>query len=290
MDCHLKGGTPFDDCLSEYLGKSPTRLFRATVGHRHLAASRYTEHKNRWLRNNGTNTLLFTVRDPVARVVSAYNFHYQSFAVVPGGVAGQGRANAFFGCFKSIEELAQAGASKTNMNALSPKCRKLGKGFLKGTDSHPGKHTFAGFAYYVGGVWVPGRPVASVRTEFLEQDMRDLEQRLGGNPDDLGKFRREKTSKNFARTTGLTPEGKHSVCCWIVEEMPVFEKIIMLSQNLDSDEKTAYIRKSRRECGVGGSAAGSSDDSVLMAFSWKNWHRENCPQFIPLKDWFDKLF
>ena len=284
LDCHMKGRKSFDKCLRQFIGESPTRLFRATVGHRHLAATRYHKHKNRWLKNNGTNTLLFTVRDPVARVVSAFNFHYQSLLAT-----GKERGIPFYNCFGSVEDLAQAAGSMAAWNALSPKCRKLGEGFLKGTDKYPGKHMYAGYSYYVGAVWRSDRAVAAVRTEYLAQDMRNLEQRLGGNPKNLGEFQKEARSKSFAINTGLTPEGKHSICCWIVEELPVFENIIMLSQNFGHKEKVAYLRNSRQQCGIQAFATGN-DDSDMRAFSWKSWHRDNCPQFVPVKDWFVRLF
>ena len=282
--CHMEGRRMFDNCLNSIMGQSPTRLFRATMGHRHLAATRYPKNTTRWLKNNGTNTLLFTVRKPTARVVSAFNFHYQALQA-----HGKLSKTPFYQCFGSIEELAQATKNYGDWSALSPTCRHLGRGFIKGENPFPGKHMFASFSYYVGLVWKPNRAVAAVRTEYLAQDVRNLEKALGGNPDNLGEFQKEAKSKTFAISSGLSPEGKRLVCCWIVEEIPVFEKIVMLSQNFDQEEKLAYIQNSRQECGINVSATGD-DNLGILDFSWKKWHQRNCPQYIPRKDWFNRLF
>jgi len=284
LNCHMEGRKTFDECLTQTMGESPTRLFRATVGHRHLAATRYTKQATRWLKNNGTNTLLFTVRNPTARAVSAFNFHYQVLETT-----GKLSKTPFYNCFGSIEELAQAGGDYNVWLSLSPKCQNLARGFLKGENSFPGRHMFASFSYYVGLAWVPNRAVAAVRTEYLAQDMRNLEQKLGGDPDKLGEFQKEAKSKTFTINSGLSPEGKRSVCCWIVEEIPVFEKIVMLSENFDHKEKVSYIRNSRQDCGIDVSTHGN-DDSGILTFSWKKWHQETCPPHVPLKDWFNRLF
>ena len=73
LKCHIKGHKTYDECFKSTMGGSPTRLFRATVGHRHLSATRYPIHTARWLKNNAT-ILLFTVRYPTARVVSPLIF------------------------------------------------------------------------------------------------------------------------------------------------------------------------------------------------------------------------
>ena len=283
LKCHVQGHRTYDECFKLIIGGSPTRLFRATMGHRHLSATRYPIHTTRWLKNNVT-MLLFTVRYPTARVVSAFNFHYQALEVT-----GKLHQTSFYKCFGSVEELAQAGGDYNVWISLKPTCQGQARGFLKGTTSFPGKHMHASFSYYAGQVWRPNRAVAAVRTEYLAQDVRNLEQRLGGNPDDLGEFQKEAKSKNFTLNGGLSPMGKRSVCCWIVEEISVFEKIIMLSENFDHNEKVSYIRNSRQDCGIDLST-NDHDDSNILAFSWKKWHQDTCPSYVPLKPWFERLF
>ena len=270
INCQLKdNGKTFDECLGGPRGQGPTQLWRTTVGHRHLAGSRYSVSQQRFLKKNGTNLLLFTVRDPVARVVSAYNFHHRTMLVT-----GDNRGKKFYDCFNSIETLAQATASIKLWENLSPKCQRQGYGFLKGINLYPGKHMVADYKYYVIQVWKANKAVAVVRTEHMAQDMANLEAKLGGDPANLGEFQKEARYQSISRNTGLSPDGKHLVCCMIVDEMPFFEHIVMLSVNLEHDEKLAYVRQSRKNCGVNTIDDKNED---LEAFSWDDWYRQSCP-------------
>ena len=273
LACHMDNAKSFDDCLGA-LGRGPSQLWRLTVGHRHLAGSRYTKPQHRYLRNEGTNLLLWTVRDPIARVVSAFNFHHYTTVV-----AGKTRGKKFFDCFDSIEHLAQASATTASWGNLTAGCRKQGYGFLKGTDREPGRHMFANYKYYVAEAWRPGKAIAVVRKEHLEHDTRELERRLGGDPATLGSFEGQIKSENYTRNTGLTSEGKRLICCAIVEDMSYFEQLVMLAVNLEDDERVAYLRKSRQECGI---AVGENDNDLdITSFSWDKWHKASCPQITP---------
>ena len=271
INCHLKdNGKSFDDCLGP-LGRGPTQLWRLTVGHRHLAGIKYNKPQQRYLRNNGTNLLLWTVRDPVARVISAYN-HHRNIMLLTDNPKGK----KFFGCFENIEALAQA-TTPTAWANLTEDCRQQGYRFLKGTHWEPGRHMLANYRYYVTEAWRPGKAIAVLRTENLEQDTKDLERRLGGDPANLGEFGNDVKRKIIPSNSSITPEGKHLICCAIVEEMPFFEKIILLSINLEHHEKIVYLRASRQECGISVDDNQDGDESDIAIFSWEKWHGEFCP-------------
>ena len=254
-----------------------TEIQRRTLERYHVGAPGQQKEEKAWLKEN-TNLALFTVRFPTARAVSAFNFHFQSMLTKK---ANKGVKSEFYSCFDTVEELALAFSAVDHWKNLTDTCRRTGLGFLRGEIYNPGKHMFFNYRRYVGFVWKPNKAIAVLRLEHQEKDTLALEARLGGSPEKVGGFEKSSVSGTFARQSGLSPMGKVSVCCMIYDEISIFSKLVLLSVNLEHDDKIQYLRRNMDECGI--------DPHVdVEHFSWRRWYEEKCPR-IPYPGGFTAI-
>lgn len=116
--------------------EAPFQLSKRLMGHFHLYGHGYTQQHVKWLHKH-TNLLLFTVRNPVDRLVSAWNYHrhesYDSHDPKPTtGI----RAELFSRCFSSIEQVAAMASLQPNASH----CARRGAAVLQGEIAQPVVH------------------------------------------------------------------------------------------------------------------------------------------------------
>merc|ERR1719253_2246002 len=206
-------------CEDPVAAGNSSAFARHVVGHLHKNGDqsygrnwRLGRWRREWLLNH-TNAFVYSVRDPVDRLVSAYNYHRHEArdeavvaaaaaddaasaagACFPGGHEGTpDRAEFFRDCFPDgMEPLAAAltyrGAQKSRLRRRdfaarvvqglpnrNPKKREL--------VSVWGSHFFFNYRRYARETLGrrPGRPVGVIRTEHLWDDLRGLDAALGGD-------------------------------------------------------------------------------------------------------------
>ena len=71
------GGGDTSSCYRHPPGAS--QLTRLTLGFFHMQGVAIAKEGRKWLLDN-TNVFLFTVRDPIARLISAYNYHRHEYS------------------------------------------------------------------------------------------------------------------------------------------------------------------------------------------------------------------
>lgn len=233
-----------------------------------------------WLRN-ATNLLLVTLRDPVDRIVSAFNYHH--FEVFKGeeplprdqyGKRDMG-PKIYLDCFKTVEDLAKSLVANTDADR---ECQKIGRALVQGNfQPTPCAHFHWNYQYYAETLW-PGKSktVAVLRTESLWEDVARVESLLDGDPTPFLKPEAQVKfthgSESYRLTSSLSDEGTMAVCCALRKEIQVYHDFVLHAVNLKADEKIGTILKIMNHCGIHDEL--SSDE--VAAWRWSNWYRERC--------------
>lgn len=250
-------------------------LKRHLYGWFHLLSPFFTNEQKEWLDNN-TNLLIFTIRDPVDRVVSALNYHrhayfgdqdprpyhtYPKRKLAP---------KIFLLCFPTAQDLARA-VGPVESNTTSKYCRKLGFELVKGhAPLFPCQHLQMNYQYYAKKKWKDrSKPVVVLRTESLWSDTAHLESLLGGNPESITASTMKYThgSENYKVKSGVTAEGAKAMCCGLREELEVYRDLVVAAVNLNVTEKIQTLSNALNKCGI---QRNVSPQNVL-GFKWLAW-------------------
>jgi hypothetical protein len=273
-----------DTCYNPQRGADSTLRSRL-YGHVHIFNPTFTEPEKEWLRRR-TNLLLFTVRNPIDRIVSAFNYHHHELfqGEKPKPLKEYPRekkisARIYTQCFHSVEELARE-VSGTNNSTRHPKCRGLGRALLQGM-VQPVSHFYYNYGYYAHTVWYNrSKAVAVLRTESLWNDVARIEYLLGGNPEPFlapeAQLKATHGSETYHLQSGLTAEGSIAICCTVHQELQVYHDLILYAVNLNASEKTDTLMVTLRHCGIHKTVP-SKD---VLEWKWKSWYRSYCPTIL----------
>lgn len=280
-------------------------LARHVFAHKHLASAFYGRTDMEWILFQ-TNTFLITTRNPVARIVSSFNYHRREAAA--------GRRRRFFWmCFDNVDMLFDCLLQSRRRRKIQPKtneteltvlnkcgdtlmmhenktCLDWAKAVLQGKGpAQRGLHHFHhNYQYYMDVTMKrrPHVPVLVVRTEHLWDDAKRLDIALGGNG--TFQFENDPKVKHYAHGSesfNITPpttrgisstvvERRQAICCEIIQEMEAYQRIILKAINLNTTEKRETLAASLKECGVL-----YHKDVVRYPFSWAQWYNQTCYDF-----------
>ena len=274
------------------------------VSHKHTSSRLYTKKLLHFALFTAANTFLVTTRNPVSRIVSAFNFHYNQTLHREEIPNIQSITQKFFvDCFPTMDALAlrlitarrssnhtsaavmvpteSANSSSLSSWWLSLSCVDLAKSILQGSgpqQNFRGRDIFQHFnhnyQFYARETLNrrPELPVVVIRTEHLWDDAQRLDRALGGN----GTFARleyiSHGSESYRTQSGIrTREGMIAICCELVPDIKVYQSIILQALNLNHSEKMETLKGAFRECGIRYSL-----DAVHVPFSWSDWYNRTC--------------
>jgi hypothetical protein len=237
------------------------------------------------------NLLVFTVRDPVDRLVSTFNYQHQmNFAGKPALPGEQDtlrtpRALVYLQCFPTVEDLARTVDPRQPLqpsaDAKTTACRTVGNQLLNGTFNKPKfDHFTYNYQSYADRYWPQRRQaVAVVRMEEQWRDVARLEGLIGGDPGRFSDVAQSTTrvshgSEGFALQGGVSPEGAIGLCCAAWTELQVYQQLIVAAVNLNVREKRDTLLALHVHCGQ--TAAEQSSWGELEAFTWESWYAQVC--------------
>lgn len=239
---------------------------------KHLFAARfpYSRRQYDWL-NENTNLVIFSVRRPVERIVSAFNYHLNG-QWIRKKVNPEVGQKIFGECFHNVQDLARAVGREKHPNTTQS-CRELGIDLLHGkSPAHPCTHFRWNYQHYVRDTW-PNRSkaVAVVRTESLWPDAARLEGLLGGDPESA--IFRSGThyshgSERFAVKSGVTPRGAADLCCGLRPEIQTYRDLIVAAVNLHTSEKVQTMWETLQQCGINRTR---EEPQNVLTFDWLAW-------------------
>lgn len=191
----------------------------------------------------GANLLVFTVRNPFDRLVSAFHYHraHDSHKDKQVGI---------FDCFSTIQDLAQSLKQKKSF------CSDLAVKLIQGNLTAKSQQHFRyNYQYYAKKIWTDStkQNVAVVRTEHQWSDMARLEELLGGDPAFFLSDQVQVThgSEHYAQSGRLISQtDRRAICCILKDELQVYYDLILASANLNATEKEASLQFAQQSCGV----------------------------------------
>jgi hypothetical protein len=243
---------------------------------------------------------LVTLRNPISRAVSAFNMFHpnntdiwqrKSFTramsvfnmrhpnntfwrpkqepLAHTNLTEEEDDDAFYNeCFPTVEHLAKA----IQMADPENYCYKVGVDTLNGNDEGEFNLNLGyNYAYYQNMTFdrYPERPVLALRTEHIWEDLKRVEQLLGGSGDHFSRAGKDHTwgSEEYHVHGGLSPSGVQTFCCFLAAEMQIYDSLLRKAVNLSPSEKEATLAKLYDQCGL--------ENTVLhdgiYPFPWVEW-------------------
>ncbi len=266
-----------DDCYRRRDGRGGTiissQIEERTLGYYHMWGPGLTDTERTWLMEN-TNAFVYTVREPIDRLISAYNFHKQLYHVGDGANV---YPRFYDHCFPNakFDDVIRA----IRVGPISEGCRRLGMDVLLGRLFHGGgRHFRFNYSYYVNRTieMHPDRPWAVIRTSELWEDVSALDRALGGdgNFDDRRDTRHRHGSDAYAvpYDARLEDDNARYLCCLIYADMEAYQRLILGAANLDDVQKSETLVRSFRRCRIDARHR-AYVDPVRRPFSWRRYRR-----------------
>jgi hypothetical protein len=262
-----------------------------------------------------TNGFLVTVRNPISRVVSAFNTEHPRNALAKKKNAANlenvhiNLRKFYLNCFPTVEDLAQSllayyntrNNNNTTSDAAAEECYLLGANTLQGRGNpFVASHLRTNYAFYAKYTFEPHpeRPVLVARTEYLWEDMKRIDQSFLGGAGVFAKDGSAFTHGSIKKRTvrdGLSPLGKEVVCCYIANELSIYEGLVRGALNLSPLEKEQTMSQVYQDCGLTNSSLLAPGQSAalerllkpdgakhtILSFPWEAWARgsdSGCPR------------
>ena len=219
-------------------------------------------------------TLLFVVRNPVDRMISAYKFSHPDNCITYDRVRKMNVSNDIWGCHMPVyakqwyhecaPTLEQFANSPFDASTSSSYCRQSIRGMISGGTERYRKqstHAYFNYAHYrnvtiqrlESQLEKKKKEIFVIRTEHLWQDASSLDIQLNGTGNYNTTDRKNVThgSENYhEHTSTLSKLGYERICCMLIDEINVFEDILYRGENLSMKDKIDTIREVERKCGI----------------------------------------
>lgn len=256
------------------------------------------------MRTNNITTFLWTIRNPVARAISAFYMEHPNNTRTRHVAAARNRrrreyrtrirSDFYDRCFPTAEDLALVLARKKSKTIVTVaggenyhsnetkgvNCFDLGGDALRGRGVELlNTHFFHNYKRYAAQTVdeYSNKEVLVIRTELLWDDTKRLNTLLLES--DMNRPRNEHAlaegrnhtygSERNPVKSGLSDEGKLSFCCFLSDELQIFQDLTWRATNLNQAEKRRYLDNVYDDCNV-------KKEERVMTFSWSNWRGSSC--------------
>ena len=267
-----------NNCVKQFSKKNETRLSKLT---KHTFHTRPPKKKIKLEIKNNVTSFLFTLRNPISRVISSYNHDHSDNSKETDNYIKKMRSIFYHDCFPTIEDLANVLSKKQKNETflhednVTIDCFAIGKQTLQGFghvlyNTHLAKN-YAWYTKFTTKIY-PQKEVLALRTDHLWDDIIHLNSLLGGNNDlfygIIGhKFTHGSESRLFSST--LSPKGKEVICCNIRSEIQTYQILLQKASNLNAMDKKSALDELYDDCGILESMRNES-------FSWMKWRNDYC--------------
>lgn len=242
--------------------------------------------KNRnWYKRS--NSFLVTLRNPISRLVSAFNFEHPK----NNNNKGKGVRKSFYGnCYDTFPNLVNDLVAKNKTD-----CVREATELLRGNNAsiHLNPHIVWNNRFYAN--FIPDLNTSEIlvlRTEHLWSDWRSLDRLLGGPgamplEDNSTLAVESHGSESFQVTSGTEEmlEGGLqwlTLCCVVYDELVVYQTLVFRAVNLKPSEMEDTLAVLYRQCGI---SLPVSDDTQAGNHQWRRkqyverlavWSAEHC--------------
>jgi hypothetical protein len=275
LNCRIKKRKLNQDdkeCYQRLPGE--TKLGALLMGRIHVTGEKYTKKQRHWMWKNA-DLFIFCVRDPINRIMSAYNYHKLHH---PGQPV-QGRF--YKNCFPDgLDAMVDFVVKYRGTDEAKLACQKRGLQALKGNEMDSmGPHFMWGYRRYWQTLAMdehPERTMAVIRTEFLWEDMAQLDIAVGGTGKD---FLREGYAVEHVshkkRKSDLSPTNTKYLCCILHFDMDAYQTMILKAANLDATQKRETLESLLSHCDIE-----ATGDILANPFSWFSFYENTCTHLM----------
>lgn len=235
---------------------------------------------------NNVTSFLSTLRNPIARAVSAFDMRHPanqkriSKLAVKRAVVKE----FYIDCFPTMQDLVDILSKKkkveyTNGDNKTVDCIELGSHTIAGRGHFlANDHLRANYEDYakVTTKAFPNKEIFVIRTEKLWHDVEILEYALGGRERAFQHLQNHSFthgSEGYHYKSSLTEEGKVTICCFLSEENIIYEDLMRRAVNLEEDKKIGSLLKLYNDCGIGVNATAAWTN---QSFPWMKWKENGC--------------
>ena len=262
--------------------ESQSQISRHVLSHFHLGSPKFTAEEKAWLLNN-TNVFLYTIRDPIDRIVSAFYYHKNEFATLSKKIDGFTKGKEFhINCFPGdIGDMINALRYSGNETSIT-KCKRLAEQVMKGQNSAGVSHFKYNYQYYQNYTLgkQPNHSIAVIRMENMWDDVIKLDRMLGGAGNDVKGIGTQHThgSERYSSSSNKTLSFANTLylCCLMYKEIDVYQTLVLRASNLNATQKEETLSKLLDHCHV------REMGSISIPFHWldlysktnqcKNWN------------------
>ena len=151
VKCNVRNKDGTNNCSVNKAKDS--QLFNHTIGKYHMWGGNYNKEEKEWMLNN-SNVFLYTVRHPIDRLISTYNYHRDYYS---NATQFAGFAKFHHECFPSGMDHMISTLQKSNDTERS--CIDLGKKVLTAQIRSGGWHFQLGYEFYYTNIHMPHMPI-----------------------------------------------------------------------------------------------------------------------------------
>ena len=254
-----------------------SQLEQRIVGYFHMMGILLSSNERNWLMTN-TNVFLYTVRDPISRLVSTYNYHRSGLR---DATKFQSHDKFYLECFPNgLDDMITILRNNTK-----PACTAMGMNALSGKSLQGGWHFKYNYTHYKNYTMdqSPAHAVAVVRTEHLWDDIVHLDKLLGGSGNFGNKAGTKHThgSQNYTvpYNDELSVSNTVYLCCLSYKDLESYQAMILRALNLEIGQKQEVLNDLINRCQVGASSVSSGSDLVHEQFSWEAYRHSAMCQY-----------
>jgi len=248
-----------------------SKIYNHTIGHYHMHGADMKKDEKEWLLQN-SNTFLYAVREPISRIISAYNYHREEYNQ---DLSYARKYKRFIDCFPlGINDTVNILRMKRNdNNDTEIQCRTLGENVLKGKTFGGGPHFKLNYNFYNDYTIKKyiNHSVAVIRTEYMWDDIIKLEQALGGSGDfkNVG-FKHSHGSEKYELDARISIPNTIYLCCLLHEDIDIYQQLILKSINLNEMQKRESLSNLITRCHINEI---EGPDLLDEPFSWKAYSK-----------------
>jgi hypothetical protein len=299
-------------CYKYPSNNATSKLTQSILGVYHTWSPLLNKADKLWLLQN-TNIFLFTIRNPISRLQSAYNYHKDGTHTV---IKQNGKRNTYKDvkqyfythCYSNgfnnmITKLRTTGIHKTTTtvnddNMDDDDCYTIGRNVLLGKSNQGDVHFQYNYEYYYtytlsNQYTEHTHALAVVRTEYLWEDVIQLNQQLGGDDEDSSISSKNywNTMKGYKVTHGSENYTTHHhhpssgndteeiisipnaiyLCCLMYNEIEIYQLLLLKAGNLSDDQKRISLNELLTTCHV----TNNTEDVLSNPFSWTEYNKGN---------------